>query len=135
MEGHIIDWYISPVFLAIGVFGNVFMLSILMRWFIKYHLHCNFWRGNNQSRKPSTIRARPKVYLDRDNSRSSVLNFTMCLYLAFLSVADLGFLVTWLIKKSIVAKHEGECADCVTILEIDIINAFKGYLYKLICVM
>ena len=94
MEDYILDRYISPVFLAIGMLGNLFMLWILIRWLIKYHLHFNFWLGSNQSRKPSEIRIRREIRLDKESTQSSVLNFTMCVYLAFLSVADLGFIVT-----------------------------------------
>ena len=99
--------YIVPLFSTIGIFGNIFMLWILFRWIFQFHIGCNLCRRKHKHHmkfKPS----------------NSVLNYAMCIYLTFLSLADLGYLfivlsTSWYFSGNTVW--------------IDISNAFKGMFY------
>ena len=112
--------------MGIGIFGNVFMLSILFRWLIKYHVNFNFCPLKTQLVAKKTNPSRPKINTKLAVERSSILNLPMCIYLAFLSIADIGFLVTSTIRNGLRA------ADTTGkyLLPLDISNAFKGMSWK-----
>ena len=99
-----ISMYIIPLISTIGILGNIFMLWILFRWIFRFHIGCNFCRRkhrNHMKYKPS----------------NSVLNYEMCIYLAFLSMTDLGFLFTILLTSWNFSGNP---------IGMDIANAFKG---------
>ena len=77
----VLDRYVSPIFIALGIFGNAFMLSIL------FHLHRNFYAKAKQNN--SDLR-------ETNPRRFSIPSCTMCIFMTFLSIADLGYHVTWM---------------------------------------
>ena len=117
-----LDSCISPLFLIFGIFGNLFMLSIVLRWIMKYHVNVNFCPLQTQLVVKKTNPSRPKINTKLAVERSSILNPPMCIYLAFLSIADIGFLITSIIRNGLRA------ADTTDkyLLPLDISNAFKG---------
>ena len=66
--------------------------------------------------------SRPKINAKFAVERSSILNLPMCIYLAFLSIADIGFLVTATIRNGLRAANTSD----KYLLPLDISNAFKG---------
>ena len=110
----IIDRYISPMFSTIGIIGNAFMLSILFRWITNYHINFNFCHKISRRQNSSTSKSRQKMYLPHVMDQNSVLNYQMCIYLTFLSIADFGYLLTLLIRHVIIWKNE-DCGDCIKV--------------------
>ena len=125
-----LDSCISPLFLIFGIFGNLFMLSIVLRWIMKYHVNVNFRLFQCKLGAKNTNPLRPKINAKFAVERSSILNLPMCIYLAFLSIADIGFLVTSTIRNGLRA------ADTTDkyLLPLDISNAFKGMYWQIIFV-
>ena len=134
MEGYVIlDEYLSPVFLALGIFGNAFMLTILLRWISKIYLHCNFcaktlfccksqhtqWNNNTPNNPCSKV---------LNSSSNLILSRQMCIYLAFLAIADLGYLITMWLNQENISKDNVSCPKCnrKVILVKAINDAFKG---------
>ena len=117
-----LDSCISPLFLIFGIFGNLFMLSIVLRWILKYHVNVNFCLLQDQLEAKKTNPSRPKINAKLAVERSSILNLPMCIYLAFLSIADIGFLVTATIRNGLRAANTSD----KYLLPLDISNAFKG---------
>ena len=117
-----LDSCISPLFLIFGIFGNLFMLSIVLRWIMKYHVNVNFCPLQTQLVAKKTNPSRPKINTKLAVERSSILNPPMCIYLAFLSIADIGFLVTATIRNGLRAANSSD----KYLLPLDISNAFKG---------
>ena len=66
--------------------------------------------------------SRPKINAKFAVELSSILNLPMCIYLAFLSIADIGFLVTATIRNGLRAANSSD----KYLLPLDISNAFKG---------
>ena len=117
-----LDSCISPLFLIFGIFGNLFMLSIVLRWIMKYHVNVNFRLFQCKLGAKNTNPLRPKINAKFAVERSSILNLPMCIYLAFLSIADIGFLVTATIRNGLRAANTSD----KYLLPLDISNAFKG---------
>ena len=117
-----LDSCISPLFLIFGIFGNLFMLSIVLRWIMKYHVNVNFCPLQTQLGENWGHPSRPKINAKFAVERSSILNLPMCIYLAFLSIADIGFLVTATIRNGLRAANSSD----KYLLPLDISNAFKG---------
>ena len=117
-----LDSCISPLFLIFGIFGNLFMLSIVLRWIMKYHVNVNFRLFQRQLGAKNSNPLRPTINAKFAVERSSILNLPMCIYLAFLSIADIGFLVTATIRNGLRAANTSD----KYLLPLDISNAFKG---------
>ena len=117
-----LDSCISPLFLIFGIFGNLFMLSIVLRWITKYHMNINFCTFQCQLGARKINSSGPKINAKFAVERSSILNLPMCIYLAFLSIADIGFLVTATIRNGLRAANSSD----KYLLPLDISNAFKG---------
>ena len=89
MHGKVLDLIISPTILLIGIFGNILMLSILLRWIHRYHINFYFCNKHNRPKKLSTRKNRVGSRQDIPINQGSALNFSMCTYLSFLSFTDL----------------------------------------------
>ena len=120
----VLNVYISSICMGIGIFGNVFMLSILFRWLIKYHVNLNFGQGNNRIHRASAFNFKSRPRQGITINRNNVLNYAMCIFLVFFSMSDLGFLLAALIGTFL--SQFSSCASGSTILLMDLVNAFKG---------
>ena len=120
----VLNMYLSSICMGIGIFGNVFMLSILFRWLIKYHVNFNFGQGNNRIHRASAFNFKSRPRQGITINRNNVLNYTMCIFLVFFSMSDLGFLATALVETFL--SRFLNCVYGSTILLMDLVNAFKG---------
>ena len=117
----------ESIFMGIGILGNIFMLTILFRWLIKYHVNFNFGQGNNRIRRASAFNFKSQRHQGITINRHNVLNYPTCIFLVFFSMSDIGYLTTTLMILMI--NQFGEASDCGVIniiLVVDIVNAFKG---------
>ena len=117
----------ESIFMGIGILGNIFMLSILFRWLIKYHVNFNFGQGNNRIRRASAFNFKSQRRQGITINRHNVLNYPTCIFLVFFSMSDIGYLTT-----TLVINQFSEASDCDIvniILMVDIVNAFKGNSY------
>lgn len=115
---------VESMFMGIGILGNIFMLSILFRWLIKYHVNFNFGQGNNRIRRASAFNFKSQRLQGITINRHNVLNYPTCIFLVFFSMSDIGYLTTTLMFNLF-----GKASDCGVIniiLMVDIVNAFKG---------
>ena len=115
---------VESIFMGIGILGNIFMLSILFRWLIKYHVNFNFGQGNNRIRRASAFNFKSQRHQGITINRHNVLNYPTCIFLVFFSMSDIGYLTTTLL-----INQYNESSDCDVvniILMVDIVNAFKG---------
>ena len=115
---------VQSMFMGIGILGNIFMLSILFRWLIKYHVNFNFGQGNNRIRRASAFHFKSQRHQGITINRHNVLNYPTCIFLVLFSMSDIGYLTTTLIINQF-----SEASDCYAIniiLMVDIVNAFKG---------
>ena len=118
---------VESLFMAMGILGNMFMLSILFRWLIKYHVNFNFGQGNNRIRRASAFNFKGQRHQGITINRHNVLNYPTCIFLVFFSMSDIGYLTT-----TLVINQFSEALDCDIvniILMVDIVNAFKGNSY------
>ena len=135
-NGYILDVILTPSILSIGIIGNVFMLSILFRWMQKYHLNFCFSMEKSRAHRTNSKKSRGNSHQENPMHKSTSLNFAMCIYLSFLSFADLLCLLMefsftiW--RKKCLDKQEYEDLDCndkawasINLL-ISLFNAFKG---------
>ena len=137
LRGDVLD-KISPTVVSIGIVGNIFMLSILFRWMQNYHINFCFSikqnRPQGKNRKKSCSGLRSEYPL----SQSAAIDFSMCLYLSFLTFTDLLCLIMelsftlWRIPCLNRDKDDNEGNDCskpvwasINLL-ITFFNAFKG---------
>ena len=117
----------ESIFMGIGILGNIFMLTILFRWLIKYHVNFNFGQGNNRIRRASAFNFKSQRRQGITINRHNVLNYPTCIFLVFFSMSDIGYLTT-----TLVINQFSEASDCDIvniILMVDIVNAFKGNIY------
>ena len=117
----------ESIFMGIGILGNIFMLTILFRWLIKYHVNFNFGQGNNRIRRASAFNFKSQRRQGITINRHNVLNYPTCIFLVFFSMSDIGYLTT-----TLVINQFSEALDCDIvniILMVDIVNAFKGNSY------
>ena len=117
----------ESIFMGIGILGNIFMLTILFRWLIKYHVNFNFGQGNNRIRRASAFNFKSQRRQGITINRHNVLNYPTCIFLVFFSMYDIGYLMT-----TLVINQFSEALDCDIvniILMVDIVNAFKGNSY------
>ena len=117
----------ESIFMGIGILGNIFMLTILFRWLIKYHVNFNFGQGNNRIRRASAFNFKSQRRQGITINRHNVLNYPTCIFLVFFSMSDIGYLTT-----TLVINQFSEASDCDIvniILMVDIVNAFKGNSY------
>ena len=117
----------ESIFMGIGILGNIFMLTILFRWIIKYHVNFNFGQGNNRIRRASAFNFKSQRRQGITINRHNVLNYPTCIFLVFFSMSDIGYLTT-----TLVINQFSEALDCDIvniILMVDIVNAFKGNSY------
>ena len=118
----------ESIFMGIGILGNIFMLTILFRWLIKYHVNFNFGQGNNRIRRASAFNFKSQRRQGITINRHNVLNYPTCIFLVFFSMSDIGYLTT-----TLVINQFSEALDCDIlniILMVDIVNAFKGNSYN-----
>ena len=118
---------VQSIFMGIGILGNIFMLSILFRWLIKYHVNFNFGQGNNRIRRASAFNFKSQRHQGITINRHNVLNYPTCIFLVFFSMSDIGYLTT-----TLMINQFSEASDCDAIniiLMVDIVNAFKGNEY------
>ena len=118
----------ESIFMGIGILGNIFMLTILFRWLIKYHVNFNFGQGNNRIRRASAFNFKSQRRQGITINRHNVLNYPTCIFLVFFSMSDIGYLTT-----TLVINQFSEASDCDIvniILMVDIVNAFKGNSYE-----
>ena len=119
---------VESIFMGIGILGNIFMLTILFRWLIKYHVNFNFGQGNNRIRRASAFNFKSQRRQGITINRHNVLNYPTCIFLVFFSMSDIGYLTT-----TLVINQFSEASDCDIvniILMVDIVNAFKGNSYE-----
>ena len=136
VDGYILDVIISPIILSIGIIGNVFMLSILFRWMQKYHINFCFPTEKNRAHRIKSKKNRGNSHQDNPIHKSTSLNFSMCIYLSFLSFTDLLCLLMeysftiW--RQKCLKDPECENLDGNEIiwasinLLVSLFNAFKG---------
>ena len=115
---------VESMFMGIGILGNIFMLSILFRWIIKYHVNFNFGQGNNRIRRASAFNFKSQRHQGITINRHNVLNYPTCIFLVFFSMSDIGYLTTTLIFNQL--SETSDCDAINIILMVDIVNAFKG---------
>ena len=115
---------VQSMFMGIGILGNIFMLSILFRWLIKYHVNFNFGQGNNRIRRASAFNFKSQRHQGITINRHNVLNYPTCIFLVFFSMSDIGYLTT-----TLMINQFSEASDCDAIniiIMVDFVNAFKG---------
>ena len=104
----IFDKYIIQFFLALGVFGNIFMLIIIVQLFYggyfkhhwKYNFPCFKKDGSNDS-SPS-----------KENiPATSAVTLQMSIYLFFLAISDIGFLISAFLSQEHFKKKLGNYND------------------------
>ena len=124
MLSDVLNLYLSSICMVIGILGNIFMLSILFRWLIKFHVNFNFGQGNNRIHRASAFNLKSRPRQGITINRHNVLNYAICIFLVFFSMSDIGYLVGTLIIN--ILNKASNCIDSNIILLTDLVNAFKG---------
>ena len=117
----IFDKYIIQFFLALGVFGNIFMLIIIVQLFYggyfkthwKYNCPCFKKDGSNGSSP-----------CKENIPTASAVTLQMSIYLFFLAISDIGFLISAFLSQEHFKKKLGNYND--NNIGQAYVNAFKG---------
>ena len=135
-HGKILDIIISPSIISIGIIGNIFMLSILLRWMQKYYIDFCFPMGKSRAHRINSNKTKGNSNQGNPMHKSTSLNFPMCIYLSFLTFSDLLCLLMefsfTLWRANCLNKLEGEDLECNEVawasinLLISLVNAFIG---------
>ena len=136
-HGDVLD-IISPIVVSIGIVGNIFMLSILFRWMQNYHINFCFPMNQNRPQRKNRKNSCSGLRTEYPLPQSAAIDFSMCLYLSFLSFTDLVCLIMelsftlWRMPCLNRDKDENNGNDCskpvwasINLL-ITFFNAFKG---------
>ena len=111
----VLDGVILPVLLALGVFGNAFMLWLICGWVTSAHPKLNPCLRIKQ--------AKGKLIVSSSNVRPT-FNTDMCMYMAALAMADLGQMVMVCADEYIA--HVGCGCRWKSIIVKTCANSFKG---------
>ena len=120
-----LDQYILPICLSFGILGNIFILLIIFEWCDKKKINFTWFYTKDSF---CTIRIL-SLALEVTSSRSST-NFVyqMAMNLLFLSITDIGFLVTAWINQ--INLNKIECSESETSSRCSLpkafVNSFKG---------
>ena len=116
----IFDRYIIQSLLVLGVFGNIFMLVIILQLF--YGGYCKrYWKNKLCfCINDASISGTP----NEDTPTTSAVTLQMSIYLFFLAVSDIGFLISAFFSQESFKQKLGNCHD--NNIGQALVNAFKG---------